>query len=148
SPKAYLVTSTRPIVAYQHNAYDDVAAFSAGASVLLPQQTLDTSYYGATLPTFRSRTDTNDWSGFVTIVGTSADTRVQVTPTAAVKKGASQPAIAAKETRTFVLQPYDVLNIEGDTNADLTGTRVDANQPVAAFSGHVAAVLPDPFPFI
>jgi IgGFc binding protein len=150
APKAYLITSTRPIVAYQFNPLDDVGVFSNDASLLLPEQALDTSYYAATLPSVRPRSDSNDFSGYVTVVGVGdGDTDVEVTPTADIKAGASasQPAIAAGQSRMFTLHPFEVLNLEAATNVDLTGTRVRASRPVAAFAGHEAAALPNPFPF-
>jgi len=43
--------------------------------------------------------------------------------------------------------PYDVLNLETGgfgADADFTGTRVDADKPVAVFSGSEASDVPDP----
>jgi hypothetical protein len=145
APLAYLITSTGPIVAYQFNPLDNVGVFSNDASLLLPEQALDTDYFAATLPTVDPP---NEFSGYVTLVAVAGETEVDVTATADVKAGAAQPGFPAGQARSFTLHPFEVLNLEAAIKGDLTGTRVHADRAVAAFAGHAAAGLANPFPFI
>lgn len=142
SRKAIHVQSTQPVVAFQFNPFDAEGAFSNDGSLLLPQNTLGKLYFGIALgsspdiPQFPSLSQ----HGYVTVVAASAGTTtVQVTPTAdtIANPKAAFAALKAGQTATFTLQPYDVLNLESAAGkTDLTGTRIQADKPVAVFAGH------------
>jgi hypothetical protein len=142
SRKAIHVQSTQPVVAFQFNPFDAEGAFSNDGSLLLPQNTLGKLYFGVALgstpdiPQF----PTLSQHGFVTVVAASAGTTtVQVTPTAdtIANPKAGFAALKAGQTATFTLQPFDVLNLESAAGkTDLTGTRIQADKPVAVFAGH------------
>lgn len=141
--KAYHVTSTRPIVAYQFNPLDNVGVFSNDASLLLPVHTYDTKYFVVTQASVMNRPNHHDWGGYVTILA-PAPTTVAVTPTAAVKAGlGGAPAIAAGATQMVTLTAGQAWTLEAVGGADLTGTVVESTDgvPFAAFAGHVAAVI-------
>ncbi len=140
-PNAYKLTSTKPIVAYQFNNLENVGMFSNDASLLLPRHAYDTSYYTMTYPTVTRRPQTNDYSGYVTIVASgTGSTMVTVTPRAAVRAGLNVPAIPVGATQVFTLNQFDVLNLEAQSG-DLTGTAITASQPVGVFGGHEATWL-------
>lgn len=165
APKAVRVVSSLPVVAYQFNPFDSENASSNDGSLLLPRNTVGRLYYAVSLP---SRGEIRDWAGnplfppnngFVTVVPTVNGTTVQVTPTATVianpgagvpQDGSTPETLVAGQTYEFRLNLYDVLNLEqkgeltiirpgGPPPADLTGTRVEADQPVVVFSGHQVA---------
>jgi hypothetical protein len=145
SSRAFRIRSTSPIVVYQFNVFEN--AFSNDASLLLPTNALGTSYrvlgwpagHPIVLPPF----NIIDRSA-VTIIGTAADTQVTVKPSWRIR---GNPPIAATQPGTDItvtLGPFDVLNLETDdatfqddptTAADLSGTAVLSNKPVAVFSG-------------
>lgn len=145
SPNAYRLTSSAPIVAYQFNPLDNVDVFSNDGSLLIPSHAYDTQYLAMSLPTLTRRPDTNDYSSYVTIVGSAPRVTIQVTPSADVRAGDGVQAMRAGETYVFTLEQFDVLNLEAVSDGDMTGTRVvspDGTTPFGVFVGHEAMVLP------
>lgn len=142
--KAYKVTSTLPIVAYQFNPLDNVNVFSNDASLLLPRTAYDTSYYAMSWPTLDRRANApgaHRYHGYITVVAWTDGTQIAVTPTAAVQASATQPAIAAGVTTMFTLDAFEVLQLQASGAGDLTGTTVTSpnNTTFAMFAGHEAA---------
>jgi hypothetical protein len=146
-PRAFRLTTDEPIVAYQFNPLDNVGVFSNDGSLLIPQHAYDTIYYVLTLPTLERRPGKNDYSGYVSIVGTSpGSTTVRVHPTSAIRAGIGIGRLRAGEPVEFTLAQGDVLNLEAEANGDLTGTKiesVDESTTFGAFVGHEATVLSD-----
>lgn len=143
SSNAFRITSSAPIVVYQFNVFKN--AFSNDASLLLPTPALGKRYRVVGWPAGHPVKvfDIIDRSA-VTIVGTAPDTMVYVTPTWRIK--GNPPIAAASPGQQIVVKlgPFDVLNLETDdgtfqdnakTIADLTGTVITADKPVAVFSG-------------
>jgi hypothetical protein len=151
---AYRIRSNVPIVAYQFNPLENQNVFSNDASQLLPTAALNAgsgrAYVVAGWPQTIATSDEasqnfgTDLRAFVTIVATAPDTRVRIKPTARVIPGGPfASGLAAGETAEVTLQPFEVLNLEsGGFNADFSGTLVDANQPIALFSGSEASDAP------
>ena len=140
APLAYRVVSTIPISAYQFNPLDNVNVFSNDASLLLPSNSLGKYYFVMT------REETfQELRGFLTVVGVYPDdTQVTVTVTAPTLETNGIKHFEPGESRTFILKQFDVLNIETDAyGADLTGSMVSANHPVAVFGGSQAANSPN-----
>jgi len=147
--RAFRVRSNVPIVAYQFNPLENVDVFSNDASLLVPRSALDTEYRVLGWPQTIADTDDpatdfhRNLRAFLTIVGVTEGTDVEVTVTADVVGATHIPALTAGETATFHLGPFDVLNLEtGDYLADFTGSRVVADQPVVVFSGSEASDVP------
>jgi hypothetical protein len=90
----------------------------------------------------------NDWSAYFTVVATGAGmTTVEVTTTGALRAGPGVPPLPASVSHTFQLMQFQTLNLESLGPADITGSVVRADRPVAMFAGHQAAQIPNPFPF-
>jgi hypothetical protein len=146
--RAYKLTSTQPIVAYQFNPLDNVEVFSNDASLLIPRPAFGEDYYAITWPTLGRRQgipSAHDYHGYVTVVAWQDNTRIEVTPTAAVLASATQPAIPANTPATFTLGAFDTLNLEAQgPGGDLTGTRIRAIDGTATFGvfvGHEASAF-------
>ncbi|HEY8073577.1 MAG TPA: IgGFc-binding protein [Labilithrix sp.] len=150
---AFRVRSDVPIVAYQFNPLDNVNVFSNDASLLFPTPALGgggRTYVVAGWPqTIATSSDpsTNfgeDLRVFLAFVGTKPDTHVHLKTAARVIPGGPFSAGIDKGAEVdFVLQPFDVLNLEtGDFNADFTGSLVDTDGPVALFVGSEASDAP------
>jgi len=155
SSRAYRITSSYPIVVYQFNVF--VNAFSNDASLLLPTAALGKWHriigWGAGHPmpiNFPGLGLIVDRS-YVTVVGTKAGTTVKVRPSWRIKGNPPIPATQPGGEIVANLGPFDVLNLETDdatmaddpkTMADLSGTVVESNQPVAVFSGVESTAAP------
>ncbi|MBX3216708.1 MAG: IgGFc-binding protein [Labilithrix sp.] len=150
---AFRIRSDVPIVAYQFNPLENVNVFSNEASLLLPTAALGAqgrAYVVAGWPQTIARSenpDTNfgtDLRAFLTIVGTTPDTRIRLKTTARVVPGGPfAEGIAAGAEVDAVLGPFDVLNLEtGDFNADFTGSIIDTTAPIAVYVGSEASDAP------
>jgi len=140
--KAFQLTSSAPIVAYQFNPLDNVGVFSNDASLLIPAHAFDTEYTGISFKTLTRRPGKNDYNGYVTVVASApGTTTVTVTPKAGVRVGTGVAAIAAGATQTFTLDQFQTLNLEAVAGGDLTGTPITCSAACAVFGGHEATVL-------
>jgi IgGFc binding protein len=158
SSRAFRITSSAPIVVYQFNVFEN--AYSNDASLLLPTNALGKVHriinWGAGHPiliNFPGLGTIIDRS-YVTIVGTEANTTVNVYPHWRIKGNPPIPATQPGGVITQTIGPFDVLNLETDdatladdsmTMADLTGTAVESDKPVAVFSGVESTGAPGPF---
>ncbi len=161
---AYKIVTDFPVVAYQFNPLENVNVFSNDASLLKPREALDfgtsgtvLSYVVAGWPQTIAITDdpnTNFSSAnptnlrvFLTIVGTADDTRVVIKPTTIIKSGPGVPQTGPGDTLELNIDAYEVVNLEtpdlNSFDADFTGTTIDANKPIAVFSGGEASDAPD-----
>ncbi|MFO0551163.1 MAG: IgGFc-binding protein [Polyangiaceae bacterium] len=158
SSLAFRITSSAPIVVYQFNVFEN--AYSNDASLLLPTNALG-GYYrvlgwgaGHPVPTSFPGLGTIIDRSYVTIVGTTPNTQVTVNPSWKVRGNPPIAATAKGGAITVTLGPFDVLNLETDdasfsddpkTAADLSGTAVTADKPVAVFSGVETTGAPGAF---
>ncbi|MEZ4468374.1 MAG: IgGFc-binding protein [bacterium] len=144
SARAYHLTSSAPIVAYQFNPLDNVDVFSNDGSLLVPEHAYDGQYLAMSLPTLTRRPDTNDYNGYVAVVAPADGVTIEVVPSAAIRAGDRVDAIQPGETKRFSLRRFEVLNLEAVADGDLTGTRVRSTDgaPFGVFVGHEATVLP------
>jgi len=106
------------------------SAYSADGYLALPTAGLGTSYY------VMSYTSASQPGSEFAVVATQNNTSVTITPKAA---GLTKPANVAF---TILLNSGETYLFENPAYADLTGTLVTADQPVAVFSGHRFANLP------
>jgi hypothetical protein len=151
---AFRLRSDVPIVAYQFNPLDNVNVFSNDASLLLPTAALGggsgRSYVVASWPQTIGRSSdpqTNfgiDLRAFLTIVGTTPDTKIKLkTKARIVAGGPFAEGIAKNGEVEATLQPFDVLNLEtGEFGADFTGSTIDSSAPVAVYVGSEASDAP------
>lgn len=142
--KAYRLTSTLPIVAYQFNPLENVQVFSNDASLLIPTNALGKRYVIMSWPTIGMNGDGQQLASTFTIVATEpGDTVVEVTPSAVVAAGTDVPALPIGTKHTWTLAQGKVLNIEAFSQfGDLTGSVVVADKRIAVFAGHVCANAP------
>lgn len=148
---AYRVITSRPTTVYQFNPQNNPNAFSNDASLLIPVNALDANYLvlgwpgmggeiTITLPGLPPVTQHPDNRAFLTIVGARAGTRVRVVPSTHVMAGDGVPALAPGEELVVTLGEFETLNLQGADfqmydRTDFTGTRIEADGPVAVWSG-------------
>lgn len=153
SSRAFRITASSPIIAYQFNVFENT--YSNDASLLLPTKALGTKYrvlgWNAGHPIkLDFGFDILDRS-YVTIVGTEPGTTVTVSPSWRIKGNPPIDATPAGGLIEVTLGPFDVLNLETDdgttsdpieTIADLSGTAVSSSKPVAVFTGTESTSAP------
>jgi len=162
SKKGIHVKSTQPVVAYQFNPFNAEGAASNDGSLLLPQNVLGKLYYGVSristpqIPV--PGLPTPSQHGYVTVLAASpGKTVVNVVPTTETiadaaqgvpQDGTTPKTLAAGKNYKFTLAQYDVLNLESlgkmtfsGEGATLTGTRIEADKPIAVFGGHEETVI-------
>ncbi len=126
SNKAFRITSDFPVAAYQFNSIDTVGAASTDAALLFATHSLAKRYYAMD---YTSRVAGDS---FVAVVGTQANTTVTLYPSA-----------SATGPTSGTLNAHDVLLITAaGANTNLTGTRVEADKPVAVFGGNRCTNVP------
>ncbi|MEE2778879.1 MAG: hypothetical protein VYE15_00040, partial [Myxococcota bacterium] len=137
---AFRIRATRPIVAYQFNPLENIGVFSNDASMLIPSNSLGTSYRVLGWPS-----SLGGFDAYVTVVATTDNTEVTLEVTAPTSQGVgSIPELAAGESWTTALNAGQVLSVETSSwGGDLSGSLVTANKPIAVFSGHQCANVPD-----
>jgi IgGFc binding protein len=162
---AYHLTSNVPVSVYQFNAleyeidagppcpgYGDSGAgphcysYSNDASLLLPTNVLTGNYGVLAWPSFGAT------PGFMSVTATANGTNVTVYPTGRVQgvPDAGPPYMSRGEHYTYSLNQGDVLEMFSDVgdindpvyNQDLSGTIIEADQPVMAFGGHYCTYIP------
>lgn len=143
--RAYRISSSAPITAYQFNPLENVNVFSNDASLLLPAK-----LYGKYYMVMSREQSFGVLRGFVTIVASYAGpTTVGITFSATTTKTLASSDGSIKvfkpgESAQFTLEQWDTLNIETDeVGSDLTGTVILANKPVGVWAGSEAANAPN-----
>jgi hypothetical protein len=118
----------------------DCLAFSNDATLLLPSTTLTGNYTTLAWPSAPNR------AGFVAITATRDGTEVQLLGKGDFAAGAG---IDAAGNGKVSLNRGDVLEViakhdgpSGQYGADISGTRLKANQPVQVIAGHSCANIP------
>jgi hypothetical protein len=158
---AFRVRSDFPVVACQFNPLENVAVFSNDESLLKPREALSfgnegslvTSYVVVGWPQTIAITDDPDTNfssnypinlrSFLTIVGTQPSTTIRVRTTARVVGGGPVAETPINGIIEMKLGAFDVLNLEtADFNADFTGSLIDADAPIAVFTGGEASDAP------
>jgi len=136
--QAYRVTSDLPVAAYQFTPYaglagDDTTICTADGTLLLATSGLDLYYYVLGYPETSSNSSMN-------VIAIEDDTLVTVIPASATLAGEGVSALSAGVEYSFTMDAADVLQL--NTTADVSGTYVEADKPVAVFGGNVSSNVP------
>ncbi len=135
---AYRVSSDVPIVAYQFNPLI-MGSYSSDASMLYP------------VPAWDSLNRALHWGGgygrgYLTVVAAVDGTTIEVVPTVATMAGTGVPAGTPGNAFQVQIDEGDLAEIMVAADAtSLAGTRIeslDADKPIAVFTGHECAWIP------
>jgi hypothetical protein len=141
------ISSDRPITVAEIESDDSSSvATSSGGTMILPLQSLGTTYQTVSYPQHASPDvvavdGSRGGAGRVMIVGTHAGTSVMFTPRTSITGDPSgmPPDMVGGMTYPFMLDDGDVLQIyTGAEGEDLTGSTVIASESVAVFSGNIS----------
>jgi IgGFc binding protein len=144
---AYHLRATAPVTVYQFNPIEYTKAgvgensFTNDASLLFPTTAWRTDHYVATW----NQTG-NVHPSLLAVTSYRAGTQVTITTRANTAASGGAPAFVAGTPQMVTLGAGDVLQL-GTPNGDLTGSRVQSDQPVQVIGGHYCANIPDGFGF-
>lgn len=157
-PNSFRVQTTGPVAAYQFGPYCCNYSFTNDASLLFPTPTLGTEYIYLGVPGWNFD-DPNDETAqhripaSMTIIATRPNTDVTITlrPGVDVQADGARRVTIQGQTVTTTLQEGDVLDLMTALNRggpagpgpDMSGARITATEPVAAFSGHLCTYVPE-----
>jgi hypothetical protein len=144
---ALQLTSNAPITAAHIQSDDSTeSAMSTGGTLLLPVRVLGFHYMAVTYPQLPTpkliqTPGGRRGAGQVIIVGTVDDTTVTFTAsgTSHLDEASGTPKLGPGEAFKLTLNDGDIYQIFSDLDGDdLTGSTIDADQPVAVFSGNMS----------
>lgn len=143
----FRLTSDVPVLAYQWNPYGEAGTFTTDASLLLPTTSLQTLYIGAAWGFGPGIDYVENWTTYsqLTVVSTADETTVSFIPSVDVPEiGGIGPFAAGVASAPVTLNAFDVVSLSPAVrDADLTGTMVQADKPVAVFGGHTCGWVPN-----
>lgn len=148
SQAIWQITTDAPVTAHQFNPRSNTRqVFSNDASLLLPVGTFGVEYLALAWPTQTFGGDVTTARGSITVVAPASGATVEiVSPVPIQDPDNASEVLAANETHTLTLAPASVVSLQtlAEDGADLSGLWLRASEPVAVFSSHACAFVPDP----
>ena len=135
--KAFHITTSAPVVAYDIYPYGGGTSAVTGASLLLPSSAWDTNYVAADAYPV---SDLSSGGTFVEIVGEQDGTQVTIRPPAAIVAGTGVAAAAAGANATYTIDRGQVLQFT--QNAELAGSPITSSAPVVMWGGSSCMNIP------
>jgi hypothetical protein len=130
--KAFHVTTSAPVVAYDIFPYGGGQSAATSATLLVPTSAWDVNYIAVNA--YQQDVLVPEAQPFIEIVASQANTTVSLSPKEAVIAGTGVPAIAAGATGMITLaNPGDYVQIT--QNGELTGSPILADKPVGVWGG-------------
>jgi hypothetical protein len=147
APHAALrLTSDRPVIVV-HVQSDDSApggSRSSGGTMILPAHVLGARYRALTYgqvatPRLLDTPGARGGAGEIVVIGTADNTALTISPSSMAGPVGGAPPAGPDGKLRLVLDDGDVFTLfSAADGADLTGTEIAADQPVAVFSGNIA----------
>jgi len=145
SVKAFHLTASRPVVAYQFHPIDAALVYTGSSTLLLPEYAMGRDYYAMSY-TYNAGINTSppQGQGYLAVIAMEDDTLVTVTVPVATMGGGPIAALAAKGKVTRTLKHAEVLEItQANSLEDISGARVHASKRVMVFGGAGTVTVPD-----
>ncbi len=145
---AFRLTSDLPVSAAHVQSDDSTpeGSQSSGGTLLLPAHVLGSRYRAVTYaqvatPELQDTPGSRGGAGQLVVVGTAEGTHVTIapSPTANLAPGGGVPPLGPDGQLHLTLDDGDLFTLFSNVDgADLTGTEVSSDQPVAVFSGNIS----------
>jgi hypothetical protein len=136
--KAFHITTSAPVVAYDIYPYGGGTSAVTGATLLLPSSAWDTNYVAA--DGYAVSDLSSGGAPFIEIVGEQDNTQVTIRPTAAIVAGTGVAGAAAGANATYTIGRGEVLQFT--QNAELAGSPITATAPVGVWGGSSCMNIP------
>lgn len=131
--KAFHLTSSVPISAYDIMPYGGARSHFPSAELLFPSTAWSDNYVMIATPAGTHTTPGPLWAQ---VLASQPGTNVRILPVADLPAGGGLPATARATTGSFVLQAGEYAQWEISGSTDLSGSIVLADKPVAVFTGN------------
>jgi len=138
------LTTSVPAVVYDIYPYGGASSYIASATLLIPTDAWDTNYVAISASAGQPTSPGEITEGSpmdVEVVAMLDGTQVQILPTNAIVAGAGVDAGAQNVAMTYTLNAGQVLQFA--QIADLSGSPIQANNPIGVWGGHYCMNLPD-----
>ncbi len=135
--KAFYITTTAPIVAYDVYPWGGASSFVSSATLLIPTPAWGTNYVTA-----------DAWNAqagqpFTQVVGLFDNTTVTMVATAAVQGGNGVPSMSANVPTPFTVNRGEVVQFVQDSRLAGTTLQADTDKPVGVWGGSTCMNIPD-----
>ncbi len=128
--KAFHVTTSAPVVAYDIYPYGGSLSYAASATLLLPSTSWGTNYV-AVAPYEKDLAVSNAQPSLEITAATNG-TQVTISPTVAITAGTGVAGTNANVPKSYNLNAGDVLQFTQD--AELTGSPIQSNFPIGVWA--------------
>ena len=137
--KAYVVRTNTPITVYQFNPWGKASVCSNDASLLLPRNVLGTKYRGMTWQSEKS-----SLQSYLTVVAVEpGKTVVSFDTRSTIVAGTGVAQLVANTIGKYTLNQFEVLNMLSTTNAEQTGSYIEADRKIAVYGGSQCSFIPN-----
>jgi hypothetical protein len=137
--KAFHITTDGPIVAYQIFPYGGGDAAITSATLLLPTSAWDVNYVAVNA--FANTQVMNNWGQpSLDILAGEDGTQVTISPVAPITAGSGVAGTGAGQPITYNLSKGQYVQVT--QAAELTGSAIQSNKPVAVFGGSACMNVP------
>ncbi len=131
--KAFHITTSAPVVAYDIFPYGGAQSYISSATLLVPTSAWDTNYIG--VDAFAKSLVAGELAQpFLQVVAAENDTRVTLLPTVPIVGSADVLPAPAGQPVTYTLQQGQVLQLKQDT--ELNGTPIQSDKPIGVWGGN------------
>jgi hypothetical protein len=135
--KAFHITTTAPVVAYDIYPYGGPKSYIASATLLVPTPAWGTNYIAA-----------DGWpmdpmvggQPFIQIVAAQDATKVTISPTTAITGGNGIPGTPVNTPISYLLDKGQALQLAQDS--ELAGSPITSDKPVSVWGGNVCMNVP------
>lgn len=136
--EAFHITTDFPVAAYQMLPYGGGSVAATSATLLLPSGTWDTNYIG--INAFTKSAIVADGYPHLVLVGDQDGTEVTIEPKVAIQGGNGVNPAPAGQPTTYMLDRGETIQIA--QSAELTGSPILADKPIAVFGGATCLNVP------
>ncbi len=136
--RAFHITTTAPVVAYQMLPYGGGDAAVTGASLLLPTSVYGTNYIA--VDAYGGSATTGSASTSMDIVASQDGTNITILPNADILAGGGVPAATANTPTTYMLNAGQTLQFT--QVQEITGSPIQSDKPIGLFAGHPCLNVP------
>jgi len=138
--KAFHLTTSAPVIAYDIYPYGGATSFVSSATLLIPTPAWGTNYIAAEAYQADLKLSLVNGSPFLQIVAAEDGTNVTISPTAAINGGNGVAATAKGQPQTYAMSKGQVIQFL--QNTELSGSPISSDKPISVWGGSACMNIP------